>query len=91
MADTVVNAALEVERWSDRYFKEFVRTNRFTKYQGQGQENIIVLIEELGREAGQSINVPLAGRLSGAGVKATRNNSTSTTTRSRSTGCVMPS
>ena len=68
MADTTVASNLSVEQWDDDFFVEYVRTNRFSKYMGTGENAIFQIVEDLGTKPGLAITVPFLSRLTGAGV-----------------------
>lgn len=68
MAFTTVNSANVEEVWDARFFKEYVRANRFKRYMGTNPNSIIQLSEDLTKKAGDGITIPLVTKLSGAGV-----------------------
>lgn len=68
MAATTVATANQVTQYRKKFFKEYVRESIFSAYYGTNEEAIIQLVEELGTEAGKTINVPLITRLTNAGV-----------------------
>jgi N4-gp56 family major capsid protein len=68
MAFTTVNSANVEELWDAKFFKEYVRANRFKRYMGTTPNSIIQLREDLTKKAGDGITIPLVTKLSGAGV-----------------------
>lgn len=68
MADTTVHADLQVQQWRNRFFKEYVRNNRFRRYMGTSTNSIIHIAEDLTKKKGDRITIPLVGRLKGTGV-----------------------
>ncbi|MGI9265169.1 MAG: DUF4043 family protein [Gammaproteobacteria bacterium] len=70
MANTTTNPINVHTRHLSEYFREYVRMNKYKKYTGTSQNNVIVAKEEsvTGR---QKISIPAVGRLSGAGVSGT--------------------
>lgn len=67
-ADTTLPADLVQKAWSKQLWKEAERDNFFAKFTGDSQENIIQIKNDLKKEAGDQITVPLVMRLTGAGV-----------------------
>jgi len=63
MANSTTQAGNVVTNWERRYTAEYTRMNRVSKFEGTGQNNIIVA-----REGGQIVSIPFVGRLTGAGV-----------------------
>lgn len=71
MADmnlTAARANLTPTIWDKRFFVEYVRKNRFSKYMGEEMTSLIQVREQLNREEGDSIVFPSVRRLVGAGV-----------------------
>jgi N4-gp56 family major capsid protein len=68
MAFTTVNSANVEELWDARFFKEYVRSNRFKRYMGTTPNSVIQLREDLTKKAGDGITIPLVTKLSGSGV-----------------------
>ena len=64
MTATTTSAGNVVTNWERKYFKEYTRASRFGKFEGTGSNNIIVAREG----NGQIVDVPMVGRLTGAGV-----------------------
>lgn len=67
-ADTTLPADLVQKAWSKQLWKEAERDNFFAKFTGDSQENIIQIKNDLKKEAGDQITVPLVMRLTGTGV-----------------------
>src|SRR5690349_22879836 len=65
---TAARANLTPQIWDRRFFVEYVRKNRFSKYMGEEMTSLIQVREQLGREEGDSIVFPAVRRLVGAGV-----------------------
>lgn len=63
MSNTTTNSALQVTKFLNQFFIEFVRNNRFSKYTGMDENSVIVI-----KEGDQIINIPLVTRLKGTGV-----------------------
>lgn len=68
MADTTVALENIVQQWSKDYFNEYVQKSRYFPYTGVGAENVITYWEDLTMLRGNTINIPLIGRLTGPGV-----------------------
>ncbi len=66
MAVTTTPSDLEVTKFREDFFKEYVRENLFAPYTGEKSNNVIVI-----RQGSQIINIPLVVSLSGAGVRGT--------------------
>lgn len=67
-ADTTLPADMVQKAWSKQLWKEAERDNFFAKFTGDSQENIIQIKNDLKKEAGDQITVPLVMRLTGTGV-----------------------
>ena len=68
MTLTTVSAANQVKQWDSQFFREFIRENRFNRYQGTDSNAIIQLKEDLVKKPGDALTIPLVAALSGAGV-----------------------
>lgn len=55
MAETTAQALLTPQQWDSKYFTEFVRTNRFNRYQGTDETSIIQMKEDLTRKPGDRV------------------------------------
>lgn len=67
MAVSTVTSASQVQKWVADYFAEYVRDSGFKPYMGRGANSIINVKMEL-TPVGKTVNIPLVGKLSGAGV-----------------------
>ena len=67
-ADTEIPMNLVEKAWSKQLWKEAEKENFFSKFTGEGQDNIIQVKTELKKEAGDQITIPLVMRLTGDGV-----------------------
>ena len=70
MAETTLNADLQVKKWLSRYFSEYVRSSGFRPYMGRGSNSVIHVVDDL-KSGGKVINVPLVTRLKADGVTGT--------------------
>lgn len=68
MSETVLATASEKQIWITQYLREYVRQSGLLPYMSTRQNAIIRVRNELANTAGTAINVPLIGRLKGAGV-----------------------
>lgn len=68
MADTTVSSGNTVTQWEDRAFIEYVRTNRFNAYMSTSPMAVIHANENLTRNNGNKVSIPLLTRLTGSGV-----------------------
>ena len=63
MADTTAATENVVTNWKRKTFVEYVRQNRFNKFMGTNENNVIVMRED----ERQTFSVPMIARLQGAG------------------------
>lgn len=63
MSNTTTNSTLVVKKYLSDFFEEYIRKNRFARYMGTGNNNVICIKEGL-----QQIVIPLVTRLVGSGV-----------------------
>lgn len=63
MANTTTASELVVTRFLSDFFREWIRNNRFSKYTGTSNNNVICI-----KEGRQRIEIPLVTRLKGDGV-----------------------
>lgn len=68
MTLTTVSAANTVKQWDSDFFREYIRDNRFARYQGTDVNSIIQLKEDLTKKPGDALTISLVAALSGAGV-----------------------
>lgn len=69
MAEFALNSGNELQKWDSKFFSEYVRYSGFVPYMGTGSNNVIVVKKELA-SGGKTINIPLIGAATGAGVGA---------------------
>lgn len=67
MAETTVPASLVVKQWDDKFFAEYVRDNRFSRYMGTDENSVIQVREDLTKKKGDQVTIPIVGRLTGGG------------------------
>lgn len=63
MANTTTASELVVKKFLSDFWREWIRTNRFARYTGTSNNNVIVI-----KEGRQQIEIPLVTRLKGQGV-----------------------
>lgn len=63
MASTVISAANRAKQWDADFFKEFVRSNLYKRYMGQGEGSIFQVRTDLTKKKGDAITLPLVGAL----------------------------
>jgi N4-gp56 family major capsid protein len=68
MTLSTVSTANTVEQWDAQFYREYIRANRFSRYQGTDSNSIIQLKEQLTKKPGDAITISLVTALSGAGV-----------------------
>jgi N4-gp56 family major capsid protein len=68
MTLSTVTAGSKAQVWDSDFFTAYVRQNRFKRYMGTDENSIIQLKEDLTKQAGDKINIPLIAKLTGAGV-----------------------
>lgn len=68
MADTSAATGLTVQQWDDKFFREYIGWNKFSKYFGTTSNSIIQVKEDLTKKAGDSITYALVNRLTNAAV-----------------------
>ena len=68
MANTTVATANQVEQWSAKFFREYIRDSAFKPYMGTSQNAVIQTIEDLSKKAGDKVTVSLIQRLTNAGI-----------------------
>lgn len=67
MTITTVATANQAKAWDSKFFKEYIRTNRFSRYMGTDENSIIQLKQDLTKKKGDQITISLVAALSGAG------------------------
>lgn len=68
MTLSTVATANVVKQWDTDYYREYIRANRFSKYQGTDANAVIQLKEQLTKKPGDALTISLVKALSGAGV-----------------------
>lgn len=68
MALTTIDTANQVKQFDAKFFREYVRENRFFRYMGMDSNKVIVVKEDLTKKKGDAITIPLVTKLTGAGV-----------------------
>lgn len=68
MTLSTVSTANVVKQWDADFYREYIRTNRFARYQGTDANAIIQLKEDLTKMPGDALTISLVKALSGAGV-----------------------
>ncbi|HIE0523803.1 TPA: DUF4043 family protein [Stenotrophomonas maltophilia] len=63
MANTTISAAVRAKQWDEDFFKEYVRSNRFKRYMGTGENSIIQVKNNLTKKNGDAITINLVGAL----------------------------
>ncbi len=63
MADTTHATGLRVQQWDSKFFKEWIQKNRFAKYAGTSESNIIQVKEDLTKKKGDRLHFALVNRL----------------------------
>lgn len=67
MANTTIATANRVKQWDAKFFKEYIRSNRFRRYMGTSPNAIIQTVENLTKNRGDQITIPLVGALDKSG------------------------
>ena len=68
MAETIATPGLTPQQWDDKFFREYVRANRFRRYMGTTENSIIHIKEDLTRKKGDKITFANVRKLRGPGV-----------------------
>lgn len=68
MTLSTVQTANVVKQWDSEFYREYIRANRFARYQGTDSNSVIQLKEQLTKKPGDAITLSLVKALSGAGV-----------------------
>lgn len=68
MAETIATPGLTPQQWDDKFFREYVRSNRFKRYMGTTENSIIHIKEDLTRKKGDKITFANVRKLRGPGV-----------------------
>ena len=65
MAETNVPTNTRVIRWQRKFYREYIRANRFAKYMGDDESAPIQVNEDLTKAVGEQVNFELVNRLVG--------------------------
>ena len=68
MTLSTVATANVAKQWDASFYREYIRANRFAKYQGTDANAVIQLKEQLTKKPGDALTISLVKALSGAGV-----------------------
>lgn len=63
MGETVMSPAMRAKQWDDKFFAEYVRANRFKRYMGGSENDIIQVNNDLSKKKGDAITFNLIGAL----------------------------
>ncbi|MGB1409451.1 DUF4043 family protein [Alloalcanivorax venustensis] len=67
MAETTISTPNRVKQWDNDAHVEYIRANRFKKYMGKDENSIIQVKENLTKQRGDAITIPLVGALDSTG------------------------
>ena len=68
MANTVSIDALRPEIWQAKLTKNVLDNIYFSKFMGEGEDNVIQIKNDLKKEQGDTITIPLTYKLKGDGI-----------------------
>lgn len=68
MSNTVSNSALRPELWQKELYKAVMDDLYFSKFMGEGENNIVQIKNQLKKSPGDTVTVPLTAKLTGDGV-----------------------
>lgn len=71
MTDTTAATGLTAQQWDDRFFKEYVRENRFAPYMGTDVNAVIQMQEDLSKKKGDRITFALVNKIGATAVTGT--------------------
>lgn len=63
MAETIMSPSMRAKQWDDNFFMEYVRANRFKRYMGSSENDIIQVNNDLSKKKGDAITFNLIGAL----------------------------
>ena len=66
MSETVMSPAMRAKQWDEKFFMEYVRANRFKRYMGSSENDIIQVNNDLSKKKGDAITFNLIGALDAA-------------------------
>lgn len=67
MTGTTASPAVRAQQFDSKLFAEYVRSNRFKRYMGSGENSIIQVKRDLTKKKGDAITINLVGALDAAG------------------------
>ncbi len=65
--------ALVPQLWDDKFFSEYVRQSKFSRYMGTDEQSMFQVREDLTKKKGDKITFAKVGKLEGAGIFGTAN------------------
>jgi hypothetical protein len=65
MAESTARSGLTPQLWDDKFFSEYIRSNRFKRYMGTSPTNVIQVKEDLGRKPGDRVTFASVRALTG--------------------------
>lgn len=68
MAEVILPTAYQKQVWINDYLQEYIRASGYDRYMGRSSTAIFRVLSEAQTEGGKTVNIPLVGRLIGAGV-----------------------
>jgi len=68
MANSISAAALRPELWQKELYKDIMDNLFFSKFMGEGENNIVQIKSHLKKSKGDTVTLPLTAKLSGEGV-----------------------
>lgn len=68
MTLTTISAVNTAKQWDADFYREYIRDNRFARYQGTDSNAVIQLKEDLTKKPGDALTISLVKAMSGAGV-----------------------
>lgn len=71
MADIRAATGLEVEKWDNKFYTEFIQENPFKPVMGSNENSIIQVKEGFGKQQGDNLTIALVNRLTGDAVTGT--------------------
>lgn len=71
MADTRAATGLEIEKWENTFYTEFIQENPFKPCMGSTENSIIQIKEGFGKQRGDNLTIALVNRLTGNAITGT--------------------
>ncbi|HKY19573.1 MAG TPA: DUF4043 family protein [Vicinamibacterales bacterium] len=62
MSETTTPSRLQVQQWDSDFAVEYIRNNRFARYMGTSENNVIQLRDDLTKKKGERVTLPFVGR-----------------------------